>query len=113
MIWNETNNDENKNFNSFNELEKYIKSCYLQGVKNLPKGGYDKFKIELRLKNDDGISIPLYIGGLSRLDIGLSAGDYNPFNINLKDYIIGIYRDRTGLTYSEEEIFEINLGDAS
>lgn len=109
VIWTEFNNDENKSFNSFDELQEYVLLNYTSD-KNLPSDGcYDKMKLEINFKNDVGIVCPIFFGGLSRIDIGFN--DFNPFKEHIRDYILKDYNKREDkvLTYGDTLKFSYNF----
>ena len=92
VIWTEFDGTENKKFSSFGELESFVKRAY-ESENNLPSAGYDKMKLKVTFKNDTGMIIPIFFGGLSRVDIG-TGSDWNPFQETLIDHILGDYRKR-------------------
>jgi len=111
MVWNECNSDEDIEFKKFSDLDQYIKKCYPLGSRDLPSNGYDKFKISLSMTCENGIIIPLYIGGLSRIDIAID--DYDPFTTDFKSELIKIYSKKDfKVSYGDDKIvFDLDFSD--
>lgn len=76
LLWSEASEEENKEFNSFNELQLFMRSEYQPDGYGLPSsGGYDKHKIKF---NE-------YIE--AKIDVSSSSVYFNPFKDNLSKYL--------------------------
>lgn len=89
LEWSEASQEENKVFHSFNDLQKFMLSEY-ENVESLPaEHAYHQHKISVSVSTENGENtLNLAIDeGMGRIDVGTTEGDFNPFTMNLSEYI--------------------------
>lgn len=75
LVWSEASEAENKEFSTLNELQQFMREEYGNDVSKVTDIVYDKHKVIIN-------------GEASRIDVGVTEGDFNPFKDNLSKYLI-------------------------
>ena len=75
LVWSEASEAENKEFSSLNELQQFMREEYGNDVSKVTDIVYDKHKVIINGEN-------------SRIVVGITQGDFNPFSDNLSKYLI-------------------------
>lgn len=98
-------------FNNLEEVSRYMRNeYYVNNESNLPKDGYDKYKIEFLW--EDGSKV------VDRIDVSSRTHDYNPFTEGIGEYLMAVWggMDKWNIYYSKElntDITNLSLVDST
>jgi len=80
LLWSEASGVENKRFKTFNDLQRFIREEYDNDPSKLNTDGtYDKHKITIFYSDNESLT--------ERIDVAGKGNDFNPFTMNLSEYV--------------------------